>query len=59
MKKLLLIPAIVLFITGAAPTNVEPQINRAYFSQKVEPVTTKLDSIAIKTAELSELIKQL
>lgn len=60
MKKLLIIPAIVLFITGAAPINVEPQVSSPVLWRSHEqPVNTKIDSIAIKTAELSELIKQL
>ncbi len=58
MKKLFILPALVLFFTGATSTNVEPATGPV--SQVVsQPVNTKLDSVTIKTAELAELIKQL
>jgi hypothetical protein len=59
MKKLFILPAFVLFITGATSTNVEPQTSRPVHPVVSESINTKIDSINIKTAELNELIKQL
>lgn len=59
MKKLFILPAFVLLITGASSNNVEPQVNRPIGQKRVPAISTKLDSINVKTAELNELIKQL
>lgn len=57
MKKLFFMPVFVLFLSGTV-SNGE-QHKTPNFEPVIDPISVKLDSINVKTAELNELIKQL
>lgn len=57
MKKFLIMPVLLLLVSGASPSRVEPLKEMGPIYQS--PINTKLDSINIKAAELRDLIKQL
>lgn len=54
-KRLLLIPAILLVVSGVSSGSIETKIEL----KPVDPINTKLDSVNIKAAELKELIRKL
>lgn len=59
MKKLILIPACVLLLSGAMPRNVEVQKFHKMHQPEIPAATTKIDSINVKAEELNQLIQQL
>lgn len=58
MKKLLLMPAFVLFMTGASSIKVE---HRAEIKPDltIVPLDVKVDSVNVKARELDKLIRSL
>lgn len=59
MKKLFILPAFVLFMTGASSTNIDHKAPLSVAQVTTPALNTKIDSINLKAAELNELIKQL
>lgn len=60
MKKYLLMPAFVLFMTGASSTKVQHKAEiRAEVAPVSVPMNVKVDSINVRAQELDRLMKQL
>lgn len=59
MKKLfIMMPVFLLFLSGAASNGVEP-VSIPPLPLESVPISVKVDSLTVKTAELSRLINQL
>lgn len=58
MKKLFLIPAFVLFMTGASSIKVEHKVRIRPETANL-PLNVKVDSLYLKSQELNRLIQEL
>lgn len=56
MKKLFIIPVLLICMTSASSNRIQPKQNTLW--PVYSPINTKVDSINVKVMELNQLIRQ-